>query len=102
MDAKKCDRCGLFYMRKKSITDNAVDIFGKKVLGILLIGDIDESDYCVDLCPKCMHDLKIFMEVQHLTPDIAKVEDVVKGKDPCNPHCEQCPYGYKPLEPVWL
>lgn len=102
MDAKKCDRCGSFYVRKESKMDNAVDIFGKKVLGILLIGGINESDYYVDLCPNCMNDLKIFMEVQHVTPYIAKVEDDTKDEDPCktcyNPHCEQCTYGYKPLE----
>lgn len=63
MDAKKCDRCGSFYIRKKSITDNAVDIFGKKVFNIILVSGVDDYDHCVDLCPKCMNDLKIFMEV---------------------------------------
>lgn len=102
MDAKKCDRCGSFYVRKELKKDNAVDIFGKKVLGILLIGDINETDYCVDLCPNCMNDLKIFMEVQHIVPYVAKVEDNAKVEDPCktcyNQHCEQCMYGYKSLE----
>lgn len=62
MDAKKCDRCGKFYVRKELKVDNHVDIFGKEVLGILLIGNIDECDYYVDLCPYCMNDLKNFFE----------------------------------------
>jgi hypothetical protein len=49
-----------------------------------------------------MNDLKIFMEVQRAAPYIAKVEDDTKDEDPCktcyNTHCEQCMYGYKPLE----
>jgi hypothetical protein len=104
MNAKKCDRCGSFYVRKERKTDNAVDIFGKKVFNIILEHSRDgfEYRYCVDLCPKCMNDLKIFMEVQHVTPYIAKVEEDTKTEDPChgcaNPHCEQCIYGYKSLE----
>jgi hypothetical protein len=77
MNAKKCDRCGSFYMRKELKTDNAVDIFGKKVFNIILEHSQDgfTYKYCVDLCPKCMNDLKIFMEVQNVTPYIAKVEE---------------------------
>lgn len=105
MDAKKCDRCGSFYIRKKIITDNAVDIFDKKVFKITLRcvrSDGYEYDHCVDLCPNCMNDLKIFMEVKHITPYIVTDEDDTEAEDPCktcyNPHCEQCTYGYKPLE----
>lgn len=98
MDAKKCDRCGSFYIGKKIITDNAVDIFDKKTFKIVLgciRSDGYEYKHCVDLCPKCMNDLKIFMEVQHITPYIV-VEDPCKN---CvTPHCEQCRYGYKTLE----
>lgn len=66
MDAKKCDRCGLFYIRKNLKTDNAVDIFGMKVFNVILNHRSDDCDfdYCtnLDLCPKCMNELKIFME----------------------------------------
>lgn len=77
MDAKKCDRCGSFYIRKELKIDNAVDILGKKVFDVILRYREDgfDGDYCVDLCPKCMNDLKIFMEVQHVTPYIAKVKE---------------------------
>lgn len=99
MEAKKCDRCGSFYMRKERKMDNAVGILGKKVYRIDMIyrnGGCD-CNLNVDLCPNCMNDLKIFMEVQNVTPYIAKVEE-----DPChcctNPNCEQCQYGYKSLE----
>jgi hypothetical protein len=61
MDAKKCDRCGSFYVRKELKTDNAVVIFGKKVSNVILEDSRDG--------------LKIFMKVQHITPYIAKVED---------------------------
>ena len=67
MNAKKCDRCGSFYVRKELKTDNAVDILDKKVFTVVFkyrrAGC--DYDYLVDLCPKCMNDLKIFMEVQH-------------------------------------
>ena len=100
MDAKKCDRCGSFYVRKELKKDNAVDIFGKPVFAIQLTyrgGNCDHG-WVVDLCPKCMNDLKIFMEVQHVTPYvtpyIAKVEEYTKTEDPCHNcvthHCEQC------------
>lgn len=81
MDAKKCDRCGSFYIRKERKTDNAVIIFGKKVFNVILQHREDGFDcnYCVDLCPKCMNDLKMFMEVQHVTPYIAKVEDDIEA-----------------------
>lgn len=104
MNAKKCDRCGSFYVRKETKTGNAVDIFDKKVFNVVLKhrGDSCDYDYYVDLCPKCMNDLKMFMEVQHVTPYIAKIEDTDKIEDPCHscvtPHCEQCTYGYKSLE----
>lgn len=78
MDAKKCDRCGSFYIRKKIIADNFENIFGKKTFAIALKcirSDVYVYDHCVDLCPKCMNDLKIFMEVQHVTPYIAKIEN---------------------------
>ena len=64
MDAKKCDRCGKFYVRKELKVDNAVDIFGKKIFRVKLTyrdvgydGTID-----LDLCPYCMNDLKNFFE----------------------------------------
>lgn len=68
MDAKKCDRCGSFYIRKELKTDNAVNIFGKKVFEVILKHREDGFDYncSVDLCPKCMNDVKIFMEVQNV------------------------------------
>lgn len=77
MDAKKCDRCGSFYIRKELKNDNAVDIFDKQVFGIRLTyrGINCDCGLDVDLCPKCMNDLKIFMEVQTVTPYIAKVEE---------------------------
>lgn len=77
MDAKKCDRCGSFYVRKELKRDNVVDILGKKVFNITLKyrGCNCDCGLDVDLCPKCMNDLKTFMEVQHITPYIAKVED---------------------------
>lgn len=104
MDAKKCDRCGSFYVRKELKKDNAVDIFDKQVFGIRLTyrGINCDCGLDVDLCPNCMNDLKIFMEVQHITPYIVTDEDDTEVEDPCkmcyNPHCEQCTYGYKPLE----
>lgn len=104
MNAKKCDRCGSFYMGKERKIDNAVNILGKKVFRIDLTyrnGGYD-CNLNVDLCPNCMIDLKIFMEVQNVTPYIATVEEDTKIEDPChrcvNPHCEQCIYGYKSLE----
>ena len=96
MDAKKCDRCGSFYIRKALKNDNAVNIFDKQVFGIRLIyrGINCDSGLDVDLCPKCMNDLKIFMEVQTVTPYIAKLETEDSTEDPCKncvtPHCEQC------------
>lgn len=77
MDAKKCDRCGAFYIRKELKKKNAVDIFDKPVFGIQLIyrGTGCNYELYVDLCPDCMNDLKIFMEVQHVTPYIAKIEE---------------------------
>jgi hypothetical protein len=104
MDAKKCDRCGSFYVRKELKKDNAVDIFGKLVFAIELKyrGRNCDCGLDVDLCPNCMNDLKIFMEVKRTTPYTTKVEDNAKVEDPCNkcynPHCEQCTYGYKSLE----
>lgn len=74
MDAKKCDRCGSFYIRKEGKIDNSVNIFGKKVFEVILKHREDGFDcnYSVDLCPNCINDLKIFMEVQHVTPYVAK------------------------------
>lgn len=77
MDAKKCDRCGSFYIRRELKRDNVVDIFGKPVFDIKLTyrGNNCDCGLDVDLCPKCMNDLKIFMEVQHVAPYIVKVEE---------------------------
>lgn len=77
MDAKKCDRCGAFYIRKELKKNNAVDIFGKPVFGVRLIyrGTGCDHGVDVDLCPNCMNDLKMFMEVQNVTPYIAKIEE---------------------------
>lgn len=105
MDAKKCDRCGSFYIRKEFKKDNAVDILGKKVFRIDLTyrnGGYD-CNLNVDLCPKCMKELKWFFEnaKKQTEPYATKVEDT-KTEDPChgcaNLHCEQCMYGYKSLE----
>lgn len=104
MNTKKCDRCGEFYIRKELKKENAVDIFGKQIFGVRLTyrGNYCELGKDVDLCPKCMNDLKIFMEIQHVTPYIAKIEEDTKDEDPCHgcamPLCEQCKYGYKSLE----
>lgn len=64
MDAKKCDRCGKFYVRKELKVDNAVDIFGKKVFQVELTyrGTNHDGTMIVDLCPYCMNDLKNFFE----------------------------------------
>lgn len=106
MNAKKCDRCGSFYVRKELKRDNVVDILGKKVFNIILEHREAGFDYNyrVDLCPKCMNELKWFFEnaKKQAEPYIAKVEEDTKTEDPChgcaNPHCEQCMYGYKSLE----
>ena len=106
MDTKKCDRCGSFYIRKALKNDNAVDIFGKQIFGIRLTY---RGNYCdlgkdVDLCPKCMNELKWFFEnaKKQAEPYIENVEEDTKTEDPCRgcvtPHCEQCTYGYKSLE----
>lgn len=105
MNAKKCDRCGSFYVRKELKKDNAVDIFGKPVFDINLKyrGCNCDCGLDVDLCPKCMNELKWFFEnaKKQAEPYTTKVEDT-KTEDPChgcaNPHCEQCMYGYKSLE----
>lgn len=64
MDAKKCDRCGKFYVRKERKVDNAVDIFNKKVYKVeLTYRDVgSDCSIAVDLCPYCMNDLKNFFE----------------------------------------
>lgn len=77
MDAKKCDRCGSFFIRKELKTDNAVYIFGKKVFRVTLTSrdSVCDNIYDVDLCPKCMNDLKAFMEVQHVTPYVTEIKE---------------------------
>lgn len=61
MDAKKCDRCGKFYVRKERKVDNSVNIFDEKVFKVKLIY-IGDCAIDVDLCPYCMNDLKNFFE----------------------------------------
>ena len=48
MIARKCDRCGSFYIPENNIRTY---IISKKTLG----------DISIDLCPKCYDDLTIFM-----------------------------------------
>lgn len=106
MNAKKCDRCGSFYVRKELKMDNTVGILDKNVFNVVFKyrGDGYDYDYLVDLCPKCMNEFKWFFEnaKKQAEPHIAKVEEDTKTEDPChdcaNPHCEQCTYGYKSLE----
>ncbi len=64
MDAKKCDRCGKFYVREDSLVDYGVDIFDEKIFQIKLMyrGDNCICANALDLCPQCMNDLKNFFE----------------------------------------
>ena len=49
MNAKKCDRCGAFYV---STNEGRVFAINKRSF---------PSNYTLDLCPKCYNDLLTFM-----------------------------------------
>ena len=56
MDAKKCDRCGVFYDVRYGVTDYAI----KKHAGIAWPD--------VDLCQRCYGDFVVFMKNPDMVP----------------------------------
>lgn len=70
-DAKKCDRCGAFYLHADVLGQYT---FGKKQFSRLDVGDSNMSKYkALDLCPECIQSfLKWFEEggMREDQPDI--------------------------------
>lgn len=63
MNAKKCDRCGVFYVPK-----NEGRVFEINKRGF-------PSNFTLDLCPKCYDDFLIFMANPDMVPAYFKYQE---------------------------
>ena len=59
-NAKRCDRCGAFYMPKEVNTDRKTTFEIRKF-------DLEEAPELLDLCDKCLDSVQEFMQADEGT-----------------------------------
>lgn len=55
-NAKKCDRCRKYYDKNLE-----KDIYGKRIVGVCFVNEVDQSVQDKDLCDECIVKFRNFM-----------------------------------------